>query len=171
MKSFFTLLILFQFFIVHGEQKYILVTGGAGYIGTQTCKILKQAGYLPIIYDTVSGEQEQKGAWGILIQGDINDRTKLAFVIDQYHPIAVIHLAAFKAVGESVKDPAKYYLNNLCGSVILFDVLREKGIKKIIFSSTASLYGNFLNSIPFKESDPCHPINLMPRLKKWWKKY
>jgi UDP-glucose-4-epimerase GalE len=137
----------------------VLVTGGAGYIGTQTCKALMEAGYLPIVYDNLSHGHAQVVEWGILEIGDISDRKKLYQVIDKYHPVAVVHCAAFKAVGESVKDPAKYYLNNVCGSVALLDVMREKGLNKIIFSSTATLYGQVSKFCPIKETDPCHPIN------------
>jgi UDP-arabinose 4-epimerase len=139
--------------------KFVLVTGGAGYIGTQTCKALQEAGYLPLVYDNLSTGQEEGLKWGTFVKGDVSDRKKLGEIIDQYHPIAVIHVAAFKCVGESVKDPAKYYFNNLCGSLILLDVMREKGVKKIIFSSTASAYGSPEKPTPIKESTPCQPIN------------
>lgn len=140
-------------------RKTVLVTGGAGYIGTQTCKALKEAGFDPIVYDNLSSNGNSETKWGTLECGDISDRNKLVEVIDKYHPVAVVHLAAFKAVGESVKDPSKYYLNNLCGSITLLDVMREKGVKKIIFSSTASAYGILASSTPFKETDACQPIN------------
>lgn len=140
-------------------SKAILVTGGAGYIGTQTCKALEEAGFLPIIYDDFSRTTPLNLKWGIVVKGDISDRQKLKKVIDQYKPAAVIHLAGFKAVGESIKDPVKYYLNNLCGSVVLLDVMREKGISKIIFSSTASVYGSWEGQRALCETDPCAPIN------------
>jgi UDP-arabinose 4-epimerase len=139
--------------------KAILVTGGAGYIGTQTCKALKEAGFLPIVYDNFSRTSPEPIQWGVLAKGDISDRKKLAKVIDRYKPVAVIHLAGFKAVGESIQDPAKYYLNNLSGSLILLDVMREKGIHKIIFSSTAAVYGSPQDQSPFRETQPCAPIN------------
>jgi UDP-arabinose 4-epimerase len=139
--------------------KTILVTGGAGYIGTQTCKALKEAGFLPIVYDNFSRTPPSPIQWGVLAEGDISDRKKLAKVIDRYKPAAVIHLAGFKAVGESIQDPAKYYLNNLSGSLILLDVMREKGIHKIIFSSTAAVYGCPQDQTPFNETHPCVPIN------------
>src|ERR1700722_3197289 len=109
----------------------VLVTGGAGYIGTQICKALSEAGYLPIVYDNLSLGHADAVQWGILEVGDLVDRKKLIETLDKYHPIAVIHVAGLKAVGESVKDPAKYYLSNVCGSVILLDALREKGVDKI----------------------------------------
>jgi UDP-arabinose 4-epimerase len=139
--------------------KFVLVTGGAGYIGTQTCKALQEAGYLPLVYDNLSTSQGEGVKWGTFVKGDVSDRKKLGEVIDKYHPLAVVHVAAFKCVGESVKDPAKYYFNNLCGSLILLDVMREKGVKKIIFSSTASAYGSFEKATPINESVACQPIN------------
>lgn len=137
----------------------VLVTGGAGYIGTQTCKALQEAGFFPVVYDNLSRGYIESTQWGVFVKGDISDGKKLAEVIDEYHPIAVVHVAAFKAVGESVKDPAKYYFNNLCGSLVLLDVMREKGLKKIIFSSTAATYGMPEGSFPIKESAVCQPIN------------
>jgi UDP-arabinose 4-epimerase len=135
----------------------ILVTGGAGYIGTQTCKALKEAGFLPIAYDNFSKGSPVGFKWGVLVEGDVSDRKKLSEVIDRYHPIAVIHMAAFKAVAESIRDPAKYYLNNLSASLILLDVMREKGVKKLIFSSSALVYQDAEGLTPLKETMPCHP--------------
>lgn len=152
-------LCVFSFGWTARPNNYVLVTGGAGYIGTQTCKALKEAGFSPIIYDNLSRAYDANLKWGVLIEGDISDRQKLGKVIDQYHPIAVVHVAGLKAVGESVRDPAKYYLNNVCGSAILLDVMREKGVKKIIFSSTAAIYGPADGHSPFKEHQVCEPIN------------
>lgn len=158
-KFFFSLCLLFQGIFIWGESKTVLVTGGAGYIGTQTCKALKEAGFFPVVYDNLVNGHAEAVHWGVLEVGDIADRKRLSETIEKYHPIAAIHFAAYKAVGESVKDPAKYYLNNVCGSVALLDVLREKNVKKIIFSSTASLYGNTTGEALLKESDPSQPIN------------
>jgi len=154
-------LLFFYFLPIWGKEspQAILVTGGAGYIWTQTCKALTEAGFRPIIYDNLANGHAEAVKWGILEEGDLSDREKLSETIDKYHPIAVIHFAAFKAVGESVKDPAKYYLNNVCGSVILLDVMREKAVSKIIFSSTATVYGQTSTFSPLKETDPCLPIN------------
>ncbi len=158
MRFFLLTFLLLKFLPLSGAQP-VLVTGGAGYIGTQTCKALKEAGFLPIVYDNLSSGHAEAVKWGILEIGDIADRKKLSEIIDKYRPAALIHIAGYKAVGESVKDPAKYYLNNVCGSAILLDVMRQKGVDKIIFSSTASLYGQTSKGKQFKESDPCRPIN------------
>src|SRR5690349_7086511 len=135
-----SLYVIFIFNLLPGWGKEVppavLVTGGAGYIGTQTCKALKESGYLPIIYDNLTLGSAENVKWGILEIGELSDRRKLSEIIDKYHPIAVIHLAALKSVKESIDDPAKYYLNNVCESIILFDVMREKILDKIIFSSS-----------------------------------
>jgi UDP-glucose-4-epimerase GalE len=159
MRLFLRVVFLLNFSLAWtGESpKAVLVTGGAGYIGTQTCKALEGAGFLPIAYDNFSKGSALGFKWGILVEGDISDKEKLKRVIDKYHPIAVIHMAAFKAVAESVRDPSKYYLNNLCGSIALLDVMREKGLKKIIFSSSALVYGGLDTLEPIKETMPCQP--------------
>lgn len=138
--------------------KNVLVTGGAGYVGSQTCKALNQAGYIPITYDNLCNGHTEHVKWGPLEIGDISDAKRLKEVISQYQPIAVIHIAAYKSVGESVKDPAKYYMNNLYGSLVLLNTLREMQIDKIIFSSTGSLYG--IPETPIiSENHPVLPIN------------
>ena len=109
------------------EKKNVLITGGAGYIGSQTCKALYQAGYQPIAYDNLSRGHKELVKWGPLEIGDISDRQMLKEVIAKYNPVAVIHFAALKAVGESVADPAKYYFNNVYGTLVLLDTLREMG--------------------------------------------
>lgn len=135
----------------------ILVTGGAGYIGTQTCKQLHHAGYFPIIYDNLSSGHKEAAKWGVLEIGDISDTQRLSAVIDQYHPVAVIHLAALKSVSESVKDPETYYLTNTMGSLLLLKTMREKGIDKFIFASTAAVYGE--KEIAIQETDMLNPIS------------
>ncbi len=140
-------------------KEAVLVVGGAGYIGTQTCKLLEREGYFPVVYDNLITGHENAVEWGTLEIGDIADRKRLSDVIDKYAPKAVIHFAALKAVGESVKDPAKYYINNVCGSITLLDVLREKKLNKIIFSSTAAVYGAPDISHPIKENEGDEPIN------------
>lgn len=140
--------------------KNVLVTGGAGYIGTQTCKALSEAGFQPIVYDNLVHGYEENVRWGKFFEGDFSKK-KLRAVFEAYKPImAVVHLAAFKAVGESVEDPAKYYENNFCGTVKLLKIMREKGVDKIIFSSTASVYGlPTKENTPFVETDRCAPMN------------
>src|SRR5262249_20373455 len=121
---FLALLLFLNFPSGWAKEPAVLVTGGAGYIGTQICKSLKEAGFLPIVYDNLTLGHAEAVRWGILEVGDIADRKKLCLVIDKHRPIAVIHVAGLKSVGESVKDPAKYYLNNVSGSVVLLDAMR-----------------------------------------------
>lgn len=160
-RIFLYVIIIFNFLPGWGKEAppAILVTGGAGYIGTQTCKALKEAGFLPVVYDNMTLSSAENVKWGILEIGELSDRRKLYEIIDKYHPIAVIHLAALKSVKESIENPAKYYLNNVCESIILFDVMREKKLDKIIFSSSALTYAETSKFLPIKETDPCQPIS------------
>lgn len=136
----------------------ILVTGGAGYIGSHTCKALAKAGYTPITFDNLIYGHKWAVKWGVLEIGDINDKRRLKEVLEKYNPIAVIHFAAFAYVGESVKEPAKYYQNNVCGTLTLLEAMQEKGIKRIVFSSTCATYG-IPKTIPITEQMPQTPIN------------
>ena len=119
----------------------IFVTGGAGYIGSHTCKSLSEAGYNPIVIDNLYYGHEWAVKWGFFIKGDILDRDFLLKSFQKYKPIAVIHFAAFAYVGESVIMPDKYYKNNVLGSLTLLDVMKECKIQNIIFSSTCATYG------------------------------
>src|SRR5262245_13053969 len=106
----------------------VLVTGGAGYIGSHTCKALAAVSYLPIPYDDLSSGHEWAVKWGPLEQGNILDRARLTEVLERYTPAAIVHFAAHAYVGESVEQPAKYYRNNVAGSLTLLEVMRERGI-------------------------------------------
>lgn len=136
----------------------VLVTGGAGYIGSHACKALAQAGYTPICYDNLVYGHRWAVRWGPLEIGDIADRQRLDAVIEQYRPEAVMHFAAYAYVGESVQDPGKYYRNNVAGTLTLLEALRDHGIDKMIFSSTCATYG-IPEQIPITEDHPQRPIN------------
>lgn len=136
----------------------ILVTGGAGYIGSHTCKALAQAGYTPIAYDNMKHGHHWAVRWGPLEIGDISDRARLDEVITQYKPAAVMHFAAYINVGESVEDPGKYYRNNVAGTLTLLEALRDHDIDKLVFSSTCAVYG-IPERTPTREDHPCYPIN------------
>jgi len=140
------------------NKKHILVTGGAGYIGSHTCKALAKAGYVPVVVDNLIYGHEWAVKWGPLEKGDIADRARLDEVIAKYRPSAVIHFAAYAYVGESVVDPGKYYRNNVAGSLTILEAMRDHGINKIIFSSTCATYG-MPESIPIQEDHPQAPIN------------
>ena len=139
-------------------SKNILVTGGAGYIGSHTCKALAARGFTPVTYDSMVYGHEWAVKWGPLVRGDIADRAALDAVFEEYNPAGVIHFAAFIAVGESVQDPAKYYRNNSVGTLTLLEAMRDHGVKPIVFSSTAAMYG-MPQAVPIVESHPQWPIN------------
>jgi len=136
----------------------ILVTGGAGYVGSHACKALSKAGYRPIAYDNLSFGHEWAAQWGPLERGDILDRSRLDEVLKRYTPLAVMHFAAFAYVGESVVDPGKYYRNNMAGSLTLLEAMRDRNVDTIIFSSTCATYG-IPESVPIREDAPQRPIN------------
>jgi UDP-arabinose 4-epimerase len=136
----------------------VLVTGGAGYIGSHACKALARAGYLPVVYDNLSNGHEWAVKWGPFQRGDILDRTRLDEVLAKYRPDAVMHFAAFAYVGESVTDPGKYYRNNVAGSLALLEAMRDFGILRIVFSSSCATYG-LPDRFPINENAPQRPIN------------
>lgn len=144
----------------------ILVTGGAGYIGTHTCIELIKAGYEVIIYDNFSNSSPEAvrrtekitGQSIPLVEGDILDEEKLRSVFRENKIESVIHFAGLKAVGESVGMPLKYYHNNITGTLTLLKVMQESGVKKIVFSSSATVYG-MNNPVPFKEDMPTSATN------------
>lgn len=136
----------------------VLVTGGAGYIGSHVCKALAASGYVPVSFDNLVYGHERAVRWGSFIHGDILDRTTLDAVLEKYRPIAVMHFAAFAYVGESVDNPGKYYRNNVAGSLNLLEAVRDHGVDKFIFSSTCSTYG-VPSVVPIPETHPQTPIN------------
>jgi len=136
----------------------ILVTGGAGYIGSHACKALALAGYTPISYDNLVYGHRWAVKWGPVEEGDIADRLRLDEVIAKYHPVAVMHFAAFAYVGESVQNPGKYYRNNVAGTLTLLEAMRDHGIDSLIFSSTCATYG-VPEAVPIREDHPQRPIN------------
>ncbi|MGV1952917.1 UDP-glucose 4-epimerase GalE [Agrobacterium vitis] len=139
-------------------MKNILVVGGAGYIGSHACKALSKAGYTPVVYDNLVHGHADSVKWGPFEQGDIADGARLDAVLSKYKPECVMHFAAFAAVGESVTDPAKYYNNNIHGSVCLLDAMRRNGVDTIVFSSTCATYGE-VKSLPIVEEAPQSPVN------------
>lgn len=136
----------------------ILVTGGAGFIGSHTCKALARAGFTPIAYDNMVHGHEWAVKWGPLEPGDILDQERLHDVMRRYSPTAVIHFAAFAYVGESVTDPAKYYRNNVVGTLSLLEAMHEAHITQMVFSSSCATYG-IPDAIPIPESARQQPIS------------
>jgi len=136
----------------------VLVTGGAGYIGSHACKILAGAGYQPIVFDNFSRGHREAVRWGPLVEGDLADRERLIIALERHQVTAVMHFAAYAYVGESVVDPAMYYRNNLGGSLSLLEAMRATRVDKIVFSSTCATYGIPAAS-PIRETAPQLPVN------------
>ncbi len=136
----------------------VLVTGGAGYIGSHACKALAAAGFLPVAYDNLSCGNRYAVRWGPLVEGDILDRPVLDAALREYKPVAVMHFAAFAYVGESVGDPGKYYKNNVGGTLSLLEAMRDGGFDRLIFSSTCATYGLPKANL-IDEGHPQNPIN------------
>ena len=140
------------------SSRNVLVTGGAGYVGSHACKALATHGYQPVVYDNLVYGHELAVRWGPLEQGDVGDRDRLDAVIERYRPSAVMHFAAFAYVGESVTDPGKYYRNNVAGTLTLLEAMRDHGIGKLVFSSSCATYG-IPETVPIPETNPQRPIN------------
>ena len=139
------------------DRPAILVTGGAGYIGSHCCRALAAAGYHPVVFDNFS-TGHRHFVTGSLVTGDLADQAALARAFAQHAIVAVMHFAASSLVGESVADPQKYYINNLAGTLSLLQAMREAGCDRLVFSSTGAVYGN-ADSKALPESYPCAPIN------------
>ena len=150
----------------------ILTTGGAGYIGSHTCLELLQAGYEVVAVDNLSNSkaeslrrvQEIAGHSLSFYRADLLDRTALAAVFRSHEIEAVLHFAGLKAVSESVRIPLRYYHNNLTGTVMLCEVMKEFGVKTVVFSSSATVYGN-PRTVPITEDFPVSPTNPYGRTK------
>jgi UDP-arabinose 4-epimerase len=142
----------------------VLVTGGAGFIGSHTCKALHAAGFTPVTVDNLSRGNEKAVRWGPLVRADIRDTEALRSVVVQHRPAAVIHFAAFAYVGESVRDPAAYFDNNVSGTLSLLDACRSGGVDKLVFSSSCATYG-IPEALPIREETPQRPINPYGRTK------
>ena len=136
----------------------ILVTGGAGYIGSHTCKALRRAGFDPITYDNLGRGNPEAVKWGPLEVGELADKAHLRETLARYRPLAVIHFAAFAYLGESNTEPALYYQNNVGGTAALLDALRESKIDKVVFSSSCAVYGAPA-SVPIVEETQMAPLN------------
>jgi UDP-glucose-4-epimerase GalE len=135
----------------------ILVTGGAGYIGSHCCRALTAAGYQPVTYDNFSSGH-RSFVTGSLVTGDLLDRAALDHAFAQHDIVAVMHFAASSLVGESVADPQKYYRNNVAGTLSLLEAMHKSGCNRLVFSSSGAVYGN-ADSKALPESYPCAPIN------------
>lgn len=152
----------------------ILVAGGAGYIGSHTAKVLARVGHEPVVLDNLRNGYDWAVRWGPLEQMDLADRSALRGIFQKYRFDAVIHFAALIEAGESMRDPAKYFRNNVANTLNLLDGMREAGVNAIVFSSTAAVYGN-PQQVPIREDHPRQPVNaygesklMVERLLEWY---
>jgi UDP-arabinose 4-epimerase len=136
----------------------ILVTGGAGYIGSHTCKALATAGFSPVVFDNLSTGHPWAVRWGPLIEGDLENRDQLIDVLRQYSIRSVIHFAASAYVHESMENPGKYFRNNAAHTINLLDAMVEAAVEPIVFSSSCATYG-IPHQLPISETHPQNPIN------------
>ncbi|MBS0208818.1 MAG: UDP-glucose 4-epimerase GalE [Planctomycetes bacterium] len=136
----------------------ILVVGGAGYVGSHAARVIAAAGHSVWVYDNLIYGHRGAVAPGRLIEGSLHERAKLVSVLREKQIDAVMHFAAFALVGESVVDPARYYENNIIGSVSLLEAMRETSVRRIVFSSTTATYG-VPQVVPITEDEPQKPIN------------
>jgi UDP-arabinose 4-epimerase len=155
-------------------KKRVLVTGGAGFIGSHTVKALFTAGIEPIIFDNLSTGHAWATKWGTFIEGDLEDRAKLQHVFEDNKIDAVIHFAANAYVGESMQNPGKYFRNNVTNTLNLLEIMQAQNVKHIVFSSSCTTYG-IPTELPITESaaqiaiSPYGESKLMgERLLKWF---
>lgn len=147
------------------NEKTILVTGGAGFIGSHVSKALHQAGYLPVVYDNLEKGHPSFVKWGPLVKGDICDKETLQDTLKTYAPLGVIHMAALTDLRVSIKDPSSYYRVNLSGSLTLLEAMQEARVRYCIFSSTAAIFG-IPETTPIDETAKENPISPYGR-SKW----
>jgi UDP-arabinose 4-epimerase len=152
----------------------VLVTGGAGYIGSHTCKHLAAAGHTPIVFDDLSQGHEWAVKWGPFERGSLGDPARLAQVFAAHRVEAVVHFAASALVGESMSHPAKYFRNNTLGTFHLLEAMREAGVGTLVFSSTCATYGNPVR-VPIDETHPQAPVNpygesklMVEKMLRWY---
>ena len=141
-----------------GKPQTVLVTGGAGYIGSHAAKALSKAGHRVVVYDNLVAGHREAVKYGEFVEGDVLDAGALRSAMEKHRVDAVMHFAAFLDVGESVRDPVKYYRNNVGGAVSLLEAMAAHGIQMLIFSSTCATYGEPVQT-PITESHPQQPIN------------
>ena len=140
------------------EKKNILVTGGAGYVGSHACKALALAGFVPIAYDSLVHGHRSAVKWGPFVRGDLADQELLTNVMRDHSIVAVLHFAAFAYVGESMQAPGKYFVNNISNTLNLLEAMRKNGVDSIVFSSSCATYG-LPETLPIDEGHPQCPVS------------
>jgi UDP-glucose-4-epimerase GalE len=141
------------------NNKNVIVTGGAGFIGSILCKALQKNGYNPIIIDNLSTGFVELAKYGELIEADFGDYNKMLEVFHQFKPLGVFHIAAFKSVPESIKNPFKYYENNVAKTNLLLKAMVDCNIKYLVFSSSAAIFGEVSGDKMVEENHETKPIN------------
>ncbi len=136
----------------------ILVTGGAGYVGAHCAMALAGAGHRVVVYDNLCNGHRQFAKWGPLVEGDIRDAARLKVLFAEHKPEAVVHCAALIEVGESVRDPARFWDNNVLGALTLLNAMREASCRAFVFSSTCATYGAPIR-LPLDETHPQNPVS------------
>ena len=139
-------------------MKHVLVTGGAGYIGSHACKALHAAGFIPVTFDNLVTGWRDAVKFGPFVQGDLLDRAAIDAVFAEYSPVAVMHFAALSQVGESMSEPGKYWRNNVMGSLNLIEAAAAAGCLEFVFSSTCATYGD-QDNVVLDENSAQYPIN------------
>jgi len=134
----------------------VLVTGGAGYVGSHTAKVLARAGYSVVVYDNLSRGFREAVRWGPFEEGDLHDTARVRQVLERYRVGAVLHFAALAYVGESMQKPELYFHNNVVGTLSLLSAMRDAGVRRLVFSSTCAVYGT-PQILPIEESNPKAP--------------
>jgi UDP-glucose-4-epimerase GalE len=152
----------------------VLVTGGAGYIGSHTAKLLAASGHSPIVFDDMSQGHAWAVRWGPIEHGNLSDLDRLRDVFARHKIDAVIHFAANALVGESMSNPTKYFRNNTVGTLNLIDAMRGAAVDRIVFSSTCATYGNPVR-VPIDEMHPQAPVNpygesklMVEKILRWY---
>lgn len=146
------------------QERRVLVTGGAGYIGSHVCRALSKSGFVPVAFDHIVSGHEWAVQWGPLIRGDLQNPETIAQALKEVQPVGVVHLAALHNVRESALLPAQYYTNNCLGTLALLKAMARTRVSHLIFSSSASVYGHPIYS-PIDEEHPKNPISPYGRTK------
>lgn len=146
-------------------SRHILVTGGAGYIGSHACKALARAGYVPVTYDSLVTGWRDAVKFGPFEHGELEDRDRLAAVFARWQPVAVMHFAALSLVGEAMTDPGRYWRCNVGATLALLETMVAAGCKDIVFSSTCATYGD-QDGVLLDEDTPQDPINAYGATKR-----
>jgi UDP-glucose-4-epimerase GalE len=146
------------------EARTVLVTGGAGYVGSHACKALAAAGWRPVVYDDLSRGHRWAVKWGPLVQGGLHDIAALTDALRTHRPWGVLHFAALALISESNRMPRRYWHANVEGTRCLLEAMRAAEVRRLVFSSTCSIYGN-AGTPPFTEASPPDPINVYAETK------